>query len=113
MKKSHKKYTPKALMEKMHGKITGKKKAAVIPVEEEEEEEVVVTGLKKGGKVQRKNARLDERLGERRGPERDFTQSMKSRRDESRGARGGKAASDKAKRGAGIVARSRPWANRA
>ena len=88
--------------------------------EEEEEEEVVVgelppTGMKMGGKVQGKNARLDESLGERRGPERDFKQSMKDRRDESRGARkpSMRAASDKATRGVGAVAKSRPWANSA
>ena len=37
-------------------------------------------------KKQGYNARLDESLGERRGPERDFKQSYKARRDESRGA---------------------------
>lgn len=38
-------------------------------------------------KRQSMNARLDESLGERRGPERDMKQSYKDRRDESRGAR--------------------------
>jgi len=31
------------------------------------------------------NARLDESLGMRKGPEKDFKQSMKARRDESKG----------------------------
>ena len=41
----------------------------------------------KGDKKQGANARLDESLGERRGAEATKTQSFKSRRDESRGAR--------------------------
>lgn len=36
-------------------------------------------------KVQGFNARLDESVGERRGPEQAFRQSLKSRRDESKG----------------------------
>lgn len=38
---------------------------------------------------QSSNDRLDESLGMRRGPERDFKQSMKDRRDESRADRSG------------------------
>ena len=41
----------------------------------------------KGGKKQGPDARLDESLGERRGAEATKTQSFKSRRDESRGAK--------------------------
>ena len=41
----------------------------------------------KGDKKQGPDARLDESLGERRGAEATKTQSFKSRRDESRGAR--------------------------
>jgi len=41
----------------------------------------------KGDKKQGADARLDESLGERRGAESTKTQSFKSRRDESRGAR--------------------------
>jgi hypothetical protein len=41
----------------------------------------------KGDKKQGADARLDESLGERRGAEATKTQSFKSRRDESRGAR--------------------------
>ena len=41
----------------------------------------------KGSKKQGPDARLDESLGERRGAEATKTQSFKSRRDESRGAR--------------------------
>ena len=41
----------------------------------------------KGGKKQGYDARLDESLGERRGAEATKTQSFKSRRDESRGAK--------------------------
>ena len=41
----------------------------------------------KGDKKQGPDARLDESLGERRGAEATNTQSFKSRRDESRGAR--------------------------
>jgi len=41
----------------------------------------------KGDKKQGSDARLDESLGERRGAEATKTQSFKSRRDESRGAR--------------------------
>ena len=90
------------------------------PPEEEELPVGTPAGMKRGGKVQGRNARLDESLGERRGPERDFEQSMKDRRDESRGSASDsmksasdsmKAASDKAKRGVGAVAGSRPWAN--
>ena len=46
-------------------------------------------GMKNGGlaKKQGANARLDESLGERRGKESTKSQSMKSRRNESRGAR--------------------------
>ena len=42
---------------------------------------------KGGDKKQGADARLDESLGERRGAEATKTQSFKSRRDESRGAR--------------------------
>lgn len=35
--------------------------------------------------AQSRNARMDESLGMRRGPERDYKQSYKDRRDESRG----------------------------
>ena len=41
----------------------------------------------KGDKKQGPDARLDESLGERRGAEATKTQSFKSRRDESRGAK--------------------------
>ena len=41
----------------------------------------------KGDKKQGPDARLDESLGERRGAESTKTQSYKSRRDESRGAK--------------------------
>ena len=45
-------------------------------------------GMKKGGMAkQGANARLDESLGERRGKESKKSQSFKSRRNESRGAR--------------------------
>ena len=40
----------------------------------------------KGGKKQGYDARLDESLGERRGAESTKTQSLKARRDESKGA---------------------------
>ena len=44
--------------------------------------------MKKGGMAkQGANARLDESLGERRGKESKKSQSLKSRRNESRGAR--------------------------
>ena len=44
-------------------------------------------GGKSGAKKQGYNARLDESLGERRGAESTKSQSLKDRRDESRGAK--------------------------